>query len=165
MLTIKFINPRCYSIDTMSSGQEIEHEAKSQEIDEDEARLAEADAQEIYSALRNRRSNNLWEIKKVLGIVREYLEDLINPKCACGKSVHHLSEFVGYFVKIKEVKTIYYGGDKTPLVLIDLEDKNDELHQAYVVSKTVARKLRRLLRKGDSVYADIKLEYDFKPMR
>jgi len=148
----------------MSSGQEIEHEAKSQEIDEDEARLAEADAQEIYSALRNRRSNNLWEIKKVLGIFREYLEDLISPKCACGKSVHHLSEFVGYFVKIKEVKAIYYRGDKTPIVLIDLEDK-DGLHQAYVISKTVARKLGRLLRKGDSVYADIKLEYDFKPMR
>jgi len=140
VLTLKFINPRYYTVDTMSSGQETRTKS-----------LAEEAAQEIYNAIRSLNSEASWEILRALELPWRFWRS-----CPCGARLHHLVEFLGHIIEIESFENL------EPGARIKLRWVGGE-HIAYIFrSEDIPHKLERLLRNKESVLVVPRLKLDLE---
>jgi len=141
-----FINPRWYRVNAMSATEEKRTRGP--------AELADEDAKEIYNVVKSLRSDARDEIKRALGRIWP-----LSYSCPCGARVHHLSEFLGTSIKIEGFEEFWnylYG------VKIKLQWLDGEQHEAYIWTKAILPKLKRLLRNKQSVWAKPRLKFDLE---
>jgi len=134
----------------MSSGQET----RTKSLDEE-------DAEEIYNVVKNRSFESRLEIKRALGLIWP-----LEEPCPCGKSVHHLSEFLGRPIRIEgfRVSSIEprYLEPGVVIKLRQFDGEHEEEHEAYIWSRAILRKLKRLLRDKEYVWAQPWLKLDLE---
>ena len=126
----------------MNSGQETRPKS-----------LAEEDAEEIYNFVKSLRSDARREIRSAL-----WLSWPLGYSCPCGARIHPLSEYLGIPIRIESIEEIWGPLFGARIKLRWLEGE----HEAFIWSRAIVRKLKRLLKNKESVWVKPRLKLDLE---